>query len=151
MRWFILLLLFVWTLWGGEVQIKAKRLEADQKKLVTKFLGGVTFRQGDDTIRAEKAYIYFNKEKKPIKFVVVGNVRFKISHKGKRYEGSAQELVYYPFKKEYLLRKSVHITQYPDQRKISANKVVLDLRSGNLQVEGSEQRPVELIFKIDTE
>ncbi|MRI83259.1 MAG: lipopolysaccharide transport periplasmic protein LptA [Nitratiruptor sp.] len=151
MRWLLPLLLALLPLVAAqEVQIKAKRLEADQKRMVTKFLGGVLFRQGRDVIRADTAYIYFNKAKKPVKFVVVGNVRFELFRKGKHYKGSAKELIYYPLKKEYLLRGNVHITQYPDERKIIAHKVILDLRSGNLRVEGSEEKPVELIFKIET-
>ncbi len=133
-----------------EVQIKADRFEANQQELVSKFIGHVVFTKGKNVIRADRVYIYFNKEKKPIKVDAVGHVRFKLYDKsGKYYEGKAGRVVYFPLKKEYLLSKDVQIVQYPDQKKIYAQLVVLNLASSKIEVKGNENKPVKMILKIE--
>ena len=138
------------SLYGAQqIEIKAKRFEADEKKLVTKFFDHVKLTRGADVINADKAFVYFNKAKKPVKFDAIGNVTFKITHEGKRYDGRCQELIYMPMKKEYILIGDVYVHQMPDDRKIYGQKIVLDLISGNLLVEGEAKKPVKIIFKVE--
>ncbi len=138
------------SLMAAEVQIKADRFEADQRGLFSKFVGHVVFTKGKNVIKADRVYIYFNKAKKPIKVDAVGHVRFKLYDKnGKYYEGKAGKIVYFPLKKEFLLSKDVQIVQYPDQKRIYAQIVVLDLASSKIEVKGDENKPVRMILKID--
>ena len=138
------------SLMAEEVQIKADRFEANQQELLSKFIGHVVFTKGKNVIKADRVYIYFNKAKKPIKVDAVGHVRFKLYDKnGKYYEGKAGKIVYFPLKKEFLLSKDVQIVQYPDQKRIYAQIVVLDLASSKIEVKGDENKPVRMILKID--
>ncbi len=149
MRIFLLYLFALSLFAAQEIEIKAKRFEADEKQLVTRFFGNVELTRGNDVINSDKAFVYFNKAKKPIKFDAVGNVTFKITHEGKKYEGRCGELIYMPLKKEYILIGDVYVHQMPDDRKIYGEKIVLDLIGGNLQVEGEEKKPVKIIFSIE--
>ncbi len=152
MRIAVVALLLAGLLFGArEVEVSAKKLEADQNAQVAKFYGDVLFRSGDDTIRAQKAYIFFDKERKPVKFQAVGEVRFELSHGQKSYRGRCRELVYFPKKREYILIGDVYVEQLPDGKKIIAQKVLLSLSTGTLEVEGDPKKPVKLIFEIEEE
>ncbi len=149
MKVVLTILLFFATLQAAKVEIHSNRFEADQGEMVTKFFGNVEFRKGNDFIYADRAFIYFDKKKKPIKFDLIGSVRFDITKDAKRYKGHAQEILYYPRKKSYIFTGNVYIEQLPDHRKIYAQKVVLHLKGGELTVEGSEKKPVKMIFDIE--
>ena len=144
------LLVFFGFLYGAQqVEVTAKRFEADQQKLVTKFFGNVVFKRGSDTIRSQKAYIHFNKDKKPIKFHAIGSVKFELSDEGKQYKGHCDELIYYPKKKEYILIGNVYVEQQPDNRRIFADRATIDLISGNVDMEAKGEKPVKLIFEVE--
>ena len=147
----VALLLFGLLYGAQEVEVSAKKLEADQNARVAKFFGEVFFKRGSDTIRAQKAYIFFDQNRKPVKFQAVGDVRFELHYLDKTYKGRCQELVYYPKKREYILTKEVYIEQLPDGKKIYAQKVILSLLDGTLEVEGEPKKPVKLIFEIEEE
>ncbi len=150
MRAVLTIVVLCGLLFGAEqVEVTAKRFEADQQKLVTRFFGNVLFKRGSDTINSQKAYIYFNKEKKPIKFQAIGSVKFELSDKGKHYKGHCEELIYYPTNKEYILTGNVYVEQQPDNRKIYADRATIDLKSGNVDVEAKGDRPVKLIFEVE--
>jgi len=149
MRKVAILVLSLFLFAAQEVEITAKRFEADRQKRVAKFFGNVIFKRGKDLIQAKKAFIYFDKNRKPVKFHAIGDVRFRVSDKEKIYKGRCQELIYYPKKKIYVFIKNVFIQQLPDGKKVYAERVVLDMVRGSLKVEGRDDRPVKLIFKVE--
>ncbi len=150
MKKIVYLCLMAMVLSAGEVQIQADRFEANQQRFFTQFIGHVILTKGKNVIKADRVYIYFNKAKKPIKIDAVGHVTFKIyDKKGKYYEGKAGKIVYFPKKKEYLLSKNVQVVQYPDQKKIYAQLVVIDLIASKIEVKGNENKPVKMILKIE--
>ena len=146
----ILLLIFALLLQAENIEITSKKFEASQKELFSKFLGSVVVKRAHDRIEADEVVIYFNKKQKPIKIVAKGNVRFNIVDKNKkRYSGSAQQIVYFPNKKEYLLRGDVHIEQMPQKKKLFAQEIYLNLQSSKLTVKGSSTKPVKMIIDIE--
>ena len=146
----ILLLIFALLLQAENIEITSKKFEASQKELFSKFLGSVVVKRAQDRIEADEVVIYFNKKHKPIKIVAKGNVRFIIVDKNeKRYSGSAKQIVYFPNKKEYLLRGDVHIEQMPQKKKLFAQEIYLNLQSSKLTVKGSHNKPVKMIIDIE--
>ena len=138
----------VW-MYGGNIEITSQKFEANQKELISKFFGKVVVKKGKDLIKADKVFIYFNKNKKPIKIIAQKNVYFTFINKAKTYRGRAQKVIYYPMKKEYFLSGNVQITELPDNKKIFAQSVVIDLASNNLSIEGNKKKPVKMIFSIE--
>ncbi len=146
----ILLLVFALLLQAENIEITSKKFEASQKELISKFLGSVVVKRAQDRIEADEVVIYFNKKHKPIKIVAKGNVRFSIVDKNKkRYSGSAKQIIYFPNKKEYLLRGDVHIEQMPEKKKLFAQEIYLNLQSSKLNVQGSYNKPVKMIINIE--
>ena len=150
MRWIVVLLLIAMGLQAGSIEITAKKFEASQKKLISRFIGNVVIKRGQDRIKADEVTIYFNKKRKPLKIVATGHIEFSIvDQKNKRYKGSAQSITYFPKRKEYLLQGNVHIVQLPDNKRLIAQEIFLNLTNSKLTVKGSEQKPVKMIIKID--
>jgi len=134
-----------------EVEVVAKKFEADQEGHIAKFFDDVVFKRGDDVIKADEAYIFFDKNKKPIRFRALKNVRFELHHEGKTYKGRCEELIYFPKKREYILKKDVFVEQLPDGKKIYAEHVTLSLATGTIDVEGASKKPVKMVFEIEEE
>ncbi len=150
MRSIFIILSFLTLIMAENVEIRSERFEANQQELISKFLGNVIFKKGKNIIKADKVFIYFNKKKKPIKIDAMGNVAFTLYDKsGKYYKGKAKRVVYFPKKKEYLLTGDVQITQFPDQKKIYAQIVMLNLKDSRIEVKGNENKPVKMILKIE--
>jgi len=148
MKIFVAVFLMVISLFSQDIEITADRFEASEQQLVSKFLGNVVVKRGRDVLKAGEAYIYFNKDKKPVKIVVSKNVTFDISYKEKRYKGRASKIIYYPLKREYLFLGNVEIVELPKNQKIFAQKVYLDLKNNLLKVEGENSKPVKFILKV---
>ncbi len=145
----ILLFGFI-ALFATEIEITAKKFEADQKRLLSKFIGNVVLKKGRDTIKADEVFIFFDKAKKPVKIVAKGHVDFVLYDRGgKSYKGRAKELYYYPSKKEYYLVGDVVIVQYPQKKRIFAQEIDLDLTKGTIHVKGTQDSPVKMIFTIE--
>ncbi len=149
MRWIVLVLIAI-TLQAGKIEITAKKFEASQKKLISRFIGDVVIKRNQDIIKSDEVTIYFNKKRKPLKVVAKGHIEFSIvDQKGKRYKGTAKTITYFPKRKEYLLQGNVHIVQLPDNKRLIAQEIFLNLANSKLTVKGSEQKPVKMIIKID--
>lgn len=146
----IIFLILPIFLFAENIEITSKNFEADEKKLISIFTGSVHIKKGKDKINSQKLIIYFDKNKKPIKYEAINSVTFKITlDNNKTYEGKAQKIIYIPKKLRYIFQKDVYILQKPDMRKIYGEKVIVDRRTGQANVQGNENKPVKFIFKID--
>ncbi len=145
---FVIVTAIVW-MYGSNIEITSQKFEANQKELISKFFGKVVVKKGKDLIKADKVFIYFNKDKKPIKIIAQTDVSFTFINRAKTYKGKAQKVIYYPMKKEYFLSGNVQIVELPDNKKIFAQSVVIDLASNNLSIQGNKKKPVKMIFSIE--
>ena len=147
----LLLLLAISTLFASsQVEITADHFEASDQKKITKFIGNVHMIKGVDELNASKVYVYFDNKKKPVKYEAVGSVRFIITmNDGKRYRGQSGRLVYTPKTEIYELYDSVKLIDTNLDRTLIGEKVFVDKQSGKAKVEGSKEKPVKFIFKIE--
>lgn len=133
-----------------ELKVKANSFTSDQNTGVSVFSGNVNIIKANDELNASKVTIYVNKEKKPIKFVAVGNVSFSITSKnGGVYKGVAGKAIYLPSKKEYYFYENVHLQQLNDKKEILGDEVVLKTTDGKAYAKGLNKEPVIMIFNID--
>jgi len=146
----LIFFLFPILLYAENVEITSKNFEADEKKLISIFTGDVHIKKGKDKIRASKVIVYFDKDRKPIKYEALNNVKFKIVlDLNKTYEGRAQKIVYIPSRLEYIFEKDVYIIQKPDMRKVYGEKIILNRKTGQAVVRGTKDKPVKFIFNIE--
>ncbi|BAF69892.1 lipopolysaccharide transport periplasmic protein LptA [Nitratiruptor sp. SB155-2] len=150
MKKIIFLLSISFILFAQEIEITSQKFEASEKELISKFFGNVFVKRGTNRLWADKLFVYFNKQKKPIKFIATGNVRFDLfDQKNKEYKGKCNKLVYFPNKKVYQLFEDVHIVTYPDKKEVYGDKIYLDLIASKVNVAGTKKRPVKMILNIE--
>jgi lipopolysaccharide export system protein LptA len=134
-----------------QVEITSDRFEADEVKLVTKFIGHVHMKKGRDELNASKVIVYFDKKRKPKRYEAIGNASFVILMKkeGQLYTGKADRLVYLPARQRYELYGDVVLKEPRLDRTVRGEKVVVEKLSGKASVEGNGKRPVKFIFKVE--
>jgi len=150
-KYLLLLLLATSTLFSSQqVEITADHFEASDVKKVTKFIGNVRMIKGVDELNASKIFVYFDEKTKPIRYEAIGSVKFIITmNDGKRYKGQSGRLVYIPKTEIYELYESVKLFDVKLDRTLIGEKVFVDKQSGKARVEGSKEKPVKFIFKIE--
>ncbi|BCD67996.1 lipopolysaccharide transport periplasmic protein LptA [Nitratiruptor sp. YY09-18] len=149
MRIVVAILLLLSFIFAEQIEITSQKFEGDQKRLLSIFTGNVFMKKGKDIIKAQKVTIYFDKKRKPQKIIAIGKVNFTLYDKnGKYYKGNCDKAIYYPKKKEYHLFGNVAVMQLPDNKKLYSQKLVLNLLTSHVVVEGKGKKPVKMIFEI---
>ena len=152
-RYLLLLFLNFGLLFSSEqVEITADHFEASDVKKVTKFIGNVSMVKGVDELKASKVHVYFDANKKPIKYEAIGNVKFTITiDSGNRYKGESERLIYIPKTEVYELYGNVKLFDVELDRVLIGEKVFVDKQSGKAKVDGNKKKPVKFIFTIEKE
>ena len=149
MNYILLITLLILSVNAQELKIKANNFSADEKSGVTYFEGDVRIIKHLDELNASKVVIYTDKEHKPTKFEVDGNVSFSITTKDKSiYRGKAQKVVYIPKTKEYYFYKDVYLSQLDEKKEIIGDEVVLKTIEGKAYAKGKKTGPIIMIFDI---
>lgn len=137
------------SLFAEELKIKADEFDSDQKKGISIFSGNVSITKQNDELNASEVTIYTDAERKPMKFVAVGDVFFTITTEdGSRYEGKAQKAIYDSVKKEYYFYQNVYLKQLNEKKEIIGDEVVLKTIEGKAYAKGAKKEPVIMIFDL---
>ncbi len=135
---------------SGEVQITADKFEADENSQKSVFIGHVSMKKKGDELNATKIIVLFDSNRKPLRYEAIGNASFVLHMRnGQIYIGSANRLIYLPDEEIYQLFGHVVLKEPLLDRTVMGEKVVVERKSGKARVEGSGDRPVKFIFKIE--
>ncbi len=139
------------TLLAAEnVEITADHFEASQTKKVTEFRGNVHMKKGSDELNASKVIVYFDDERRPLRYEAIGESSFIIHMRsGQYYVGRADRLVYWPGRELYELFGNVVLKEPKLERTILGEKVLVEKSTGRANVEGETGKPVKFIFKVE--
>ena len=148
MRYIFLIFFIVSFLLSETLHIKSKEFFYDDKNLKSEFIGDVNITKGKDNILSDKIIIFFNKEKKPIKFIAFGNVRFLLKDKDSTYKGRCNKLIYNFLNDNILLIGDVFVKKLETNESISADKVKIDRKTKNMEVIG-KKKPINIIIKVN--
>ncbi|GAB6073836.1 lipopolysaccharide transport periplasmic protein LptA [Nautilia lithotrophica] len=133
-----------------ELKVTSKYFHYDMAKKESVFKGDVNATKGKDNILADEMIIFFDKNKKPIKFIATGNVRFVISlDKNATYKGNSNMLVYQLHNGNIILKGNAQIVKLETNESVKGNKIVLNRFTKNAEVTGGEKKPVEIIIKVN--
>jgi len=132
-----------------QVDIQADHFYANDISKVAYFEGNARIKQGANFFNASKIVVHFNNKKKATKYEAMGNVRFDITEKGIHYQGQAQKIIYSPNSSKYYFSGSVILKDLTNNRKIEAQTISLDLKTGLADIKGSNKKPVRFIFEIE--
>jgi len=147
-------LLFTMTmsLSADELKVKANSFTSDQNTGISIFSGDVNIIKNNDELNASEVTIFMDKDKKPSKFVAIGNVSFTLeTNEGAKYQGVAGKVIYLPNKKEYNFYENVHLKQLNEKKEILGDEVILKTTDGKAYAKGLKKQPVIMIFDIKEE
>ena len=137
------------NLYADQVDIKAERFYADDISKTAYFEGDARIKQGSNEFNASKIVVYFNKKKKATKYEALDDVKFDITESDIHYSGSARSITYSPNDSKYYFFGDVILRDLTNNRKISAQTISLDLKTGLADIKGAEKKPVHFIFEIE--
>lgn len=125
------------------LRVNAQTLEVDNKNQIITFKGNVIARQGEMTIQADTARVYYTKKEEghEIKEIVAtGNVRI---YQGNRL-ATSQQAVFYHQEQKVILTGQPKVWQGKDM--LSGEKITVYLQEDKSFVESGPERRVEVIF-----
>jgi len=147
----LLSILLIAVLWlnAQNVEIVADNFFADEKKQVTVFNGNVKIVKGKDKLFANKLTINFDKDRQPLKYIAVGDVKINMILNNKHYYGEAQTMIYDPVKAQYTFLKNAFLFEKESDKKVYGDRIWVDQSSGRYEVDSDGKKPVKFIFKIE--
>ncbi len=149
-RVYISIFIFFSTLiYGDMVDIKANYFHANNILKVAYFEGNARIKEGVNRFNADKIVVYFNKRKKATKYEAIGRVKFDLVEHGIHYIGKAEKITYSPNSSKYYFHGGVVLRDLTNNRKIEANSISLDLKTGLADIKGGNRKPVHFIFEIE--
>ena len=145
---FFMLLLYS-PLFADIVDIKAEHFYANNINHKAFFEGGAIIKQGSNEINASKVTVFFNDQRKALKYEAQGAVKFDLTEKGIHYSGVSNKIIYAPSSSKYYFIGDVTLIDLTNNRTIKADKVSLDLKTGLADIKGSSKKPVHFRFEIE--
>ena len=137
------------NLYADQVDIKAERFYADDISKTAYFEGDARIKQGSNEFNASKIVVYFNKKKKATKYEAIGSVNFDIIEKEIHYQGEAESITYLPNESKYYFFGGVVLRDLTNNRKIVAQSISMDLKTGLADIKGAKKQPVHFRFEIE--
>jgi len=133
--------------------IDAAKFEADDKKGITIFTGNVRMTRIKDKINCDILEVYMIIDQKtnkrtPKKYIAIGHVEFEVYSKNKIYIGSGDKVIFDPIKMKYTVIGNGYLEEKTEGKKLFGDKIYLDEKSGEANVEGSKDQPVRFIMTI---
>ncbi len=125
------------------LRVNAQTLELDNKNQVITFKGNVIARQGEMTIQADTARVYYDKKAEGHEIreiVAIGNVKI---YQGNRL-ATSERAVFYNQEQKIILTGQPKVWQGKDM--LSGEKITVLLKEDKSFVESGPERRVEVIF-----
>lgn len=133
---------------ASQIEISSNSFYANENERIGEFTGNVRVRRGSDELMADKAVVYFNASRQPLKYIASGNASFRANIKGKRYSGSGNELIYDAKAGTYTIVGKAHIREIDSDKNVYGERIVIDQKSGTYSVGSGENKPVRFIFNV---
>lgn len=150
MRRPFLIFLVALSLWSGDIEVVSDSFYANENSLYTVFSGNVKVRDSTQKIDSDKLTVYFNKNRKPIRFEAEGNVKASLRTKeGREFEISAKTMILYPNEERVELLGSALVVEVNSTNKISGKKIEFNKKSGEAKVFGGDGKPAKFIIHIE--
>jgi len=156
-RTFLILVFFYTVLIAkdGYLNIDADYFEADEKKHQMYFKGNVKLNKNQDILQSK--YLLINteasKEDKnkqvPKDYMATGNVKFTVHTKDNILKGKGDKVYYYPKEQKYIIVGNGYLEDLKNDKKIIADKIYVNEKTGHIKIDGGENKPVQFRLKLD--
>ncbi len=144
----ILVILFLFVS-AENLHIVSKNFFYKSKTKISTFTGDVNATKGKDNILSDKMHVYFNENKKPVKYEALGHVKFILNlDKNTTYKGHCDRLIYNFKNYDIFLFGNAYIKKLETNESVSGSVIKLNRKTKNAEVQGSK-KPVNIIIKVN--
>ncbi len=148
MKKFIILLIAIF-LSAEDLHIISKQFFYDSKTKISTFIGDVNATKGKDNVLSNKMKIYFDKNKKPIKYIATGKVKFILSlDKNSTYKGHCNKLIYNFKTYNIFLIGNAYIKKLETNESVSGSFIKINRKTKDVEVRGGN-KPANIIIKVN--
>lgn len=126
------------------LDIKAKTFKSLDG--VTTISGDVFIKKGKSTLNADLVKVFADKNRKPIKYEAIGNVKFHIFQNLREFKGNSKKLVYSVALDEYSLYDDAVVKEIGKPNTIKGDVIVLTKDGNYANVIGSKDKPANITF-----
>lgn len=150
----ILLAIFCTKLFADEnyLNIDAKHFESDEKKQVMIFKDDVKMTKNKDILLCNHLLIktkLINNKQVPKSYKATGNVKFTIYTVDNIMDGKGDTLYYYPDEQKYIIEGNGYLEDKKEGKKIAADKIYIDEKTGKTRIEGGKDKPAKFRLKLN--
>jgi lipopolysaccharide transport protein LptA len=137
------------------LNIDASFFEADETKQLMTFKGDVKMTKNKDILLCKKLVINTvpskNDPKKqvPKDYKATGDVHFTIHTAQNILKGKGDTVLYYPDELKYIIIGNGYLEDTKEGKKVSANKIYIDEKTGHTKIDGDVNKPVKFRLKIE--
>ncbi len=137
------------TLFADKVEITSDSMKAEDLKKEIHFIGNAKIKKMDDWLHADRVIVYFDENNETKMYEALGLVTFEFKDEKSNYKGSADKVTYYPMKSNYILTGKAIIDDLANKRHVNGDVIILDMLTGNAEVQGSKKKPVKFTFDAE--
>ncbi|TKX31976.1 LptA/OstA family protein [Campylobacter estrildidarum] len=147
-RKIILLFFCISVSLATKIEVKALNFYSDENKGESILTGNVEVKRGDDILNAEKLIIYTDKNRKPVRYEAMQNASFKISLKGKIYQGKGDKFIYNVTNDVYEINGNAYISELKSNQKLYGDRIIVDKKKNIYQVQSKDKKPARFVFDL---
>ncbi len=136
-------------MWAEKIEITALKMQATQLSKKIHFIGNAKVKQQKSWIVADEITVTFDENNQTKSYEAYGHVWFEMKYQKQHYKGSANKVVFTPADQSYLLEGNALIDDVLENRHITADKIVLDTKTGRIKILGNRKKPVKFIFETE--
>ncbi len=135
------------------VNITADKFLANKEKNITKFMGNVKMTKEKDILICDKLIINTIQKKDTNEtiakeYIATGKVSFNITQPNTTYKGKGDKVLYYPLDFKYIIIGNGYLEDISDGRILIGDKIYIDEKNGNTEIEGKKNKPVQFTFQM---
>ena len=151
MRKILIFLFFLSSVFANNLHITSKTFKFNSGKMQGIFTGDVNATENKNNILSEKMVIFFDKNKKPIKYIATKNVKFILNlDKNATYKGHCEKLVYFFKNEDIYLFGNALVKKLQTGELISGEEIKINRKTKDISVVGGK-KPINIIIKVNNQ
>ncbi len=137
------------------LDIDATYFEANEQDKVMIFKGDVKMTKNKDVLLCQTLLIntQIDKDDKnkqiPKDFNATGDVSFVLYLDDNIIKAKGQTVLFYPDEEKYIIIGDAYLEDTKDEKKLIANKIYIDTKTGYTRIDGDKDKPIKFRLKLN--
>lgn len=149
MKKILVFLVFLSSVFGQNLHITSKKFKFNSQKMQGIFSGDVNATENKNNILSQKMIIFFDKNKKPVKYIASKNVKFILNlDKNATYKGHCKKLIYNFKNDEIYLFGNAKVKKIQTGELVAGEEIKINRKTKDISVLGGS-KPVNIIIKVN--